>query len=93
MAMFRIKMEEESCEFHVGMEEDGRFSVKLGEYLDYKKSNDIYDGEYTVTPKMTPTTLPTNGKVMEDDVLVLSIPMYETTNHTGGTTLYIAMGE
>lgn len=50
----------------------------------------VYDGDYTVTPKADEATvLETQGKVMADDVTVIRIPYYETTNETG-TTVYIA---
>ena len=54
---------------------------------------ETYRGNYTVTPAMEAQVLETKDKVMTDDVTVLEIPMYETTNLSGGTTLYIAMGE
>ena len=50
----------------------------------------IYDGDYTVTPKaFESTTLPTAEKLMTDDVTVLEIPYYATSN-VHGTTIYIA---
>lgn len=52
-----------------------------------------YDGKYTVTPTMEQQTLMTKNKVMVDNVQVKKIPLYETTNLSGGTTVYIAMGE
>ena len=54
---------------------------------------EVYDGDYVITPKMVEQRLDTFGKVMRDDVLVLDIPVYETTNASGGTTIYIAMGD
>ncbi len=58
-------------------------------------SSDIpyYTGQYTVIPTMENQTLETRNKVLTDDVTVKKIPMYETTNLAGGTTVYIAMGE
>lgn len=50
---------------------------------------DIYDGEYIVTPKpYIEQTLETREKVMADDVTVLAIPYYETSN-VSGITIYI----
>ena len=46
---------------------------------------DPYDGEYTVTPRVTEQTLNTKHKYMEDDVCVLAIPYYETSNLSGKT--------
>ena len=57
--------------------------------IDFRET---YDGEYVVVPKINvDQTLETKDKVMEDDVLVLKIPYYETSNEAGGTTVYIAM--
>ena len=53
-------------------------------------STDIYDGDYIVTPSAhREIILETTDKVMEDDVTVLQIPYYETSNITG-YTVYIA---
>lgn len=50
---------------------------------------DIYDGEYIVTPKpFTEQILETKEKTMADDVTVLAIPYYETSN-VSGITIYI----
>lgn len=49
-----------------------------------------YDGKYEVTPTVHGETLPTNQKFMEKDLTVNPIPIYETTNNSGGQTVYIA---
>lgn len=50
----------------------------------------LYDGSYEVSPlARTEVILPTTGKRMEDDVVVLEIPYYETTNESGGYTVII----
>ena len=55
----------------------------------HRGSADIYDGEYIVTPKpFTEQTLETKEKLMTDDVTVLAIPYYETSN-VSGITIYI----
>lgn len=51
----------------------------------------VYEGEYTIIPETTAQTLPTAHKRMQDDLTVLAIPYYETTNETGGNTVYIGM--
>jgi hypothetical protein len=51
----------------------------------------VYEGEYTITPETSAQTLPTAHKRMQDDLTVLAIPYYETTNETGGNTVYIGM--
>lgn len=49
-----------------------------------------YTGDYTVTPKAhAQTVLPTKRKVMSEDVTVLEIPYWETSN-PNGKTVYIA---
>lgn len=51
---------------------------------------DIYEGDYIVTPSAhRDIILETTNKVMEDDVTVVQIPYYETSNVTG-YTVYIA---
>lgn len=51
----------------------------------------VYEGEYIITPETSAQTLPTAHKRMQDDLTVLAIPYYETTNETGGNTVYIGM--
>ena len=49
-----------------------------------------YQGEYIITPSPSDAiVLETEGKVMDDDVTVIKIPYYETSNVTG-KTVYIA---
>lgn len=48
-----------------------------------------YTGEYTVTPSLDAQILDTQGKAMRDDVVVLEIPYYETSNPQGGYTAII----
>ena len=52
-----------------------------------------YTGDYVVTPTMEQQSLNTKDKILTNNVTVKKIPMYETTNLSGGTTVYIAMGE
>jgi len=51
---------------------------------------EYYEGAYNVTPKTSAQTLPTKEKYLTDDVNVEAIPIYETSNSSGGTTVYIA---
>lgn len=54
-----------------------------------RKNVDIYDGEYVVTPMpYEAQILETKAKTMTDDVTVLAIPYYETSN-VSGITIYI----
>ena len=59
-------------------------------YLNISRGNiDVYDGEYIVTPiPYDSQTLETKNKVMANDVTVLAIPYYETSN-ISGITIYI----
>ena len=50
-------------------------------------SEEIYEGNYEVTPKVTPQTLLTGQRVMKDNLNVLSIPYYETSNLKGKTII------
>ena len=50
----------------------------------------IYDGDYVVVPMAwEQQSLPTSMKLLTQDVTVLEIPYYETTNLSGGYTVNI----
>lgn len=50
-----------------------------------------YSGDYTVVPKAhEEVVLETAHKTMVEDVIVTQIPYYETSNVSGGLTIYIA---
>ena len=48
-----------------------------------------YEGEYEVTPSSSQQVLETKHKLMADDVTVREIPYYQTSNESGGYTIYI----
>ena len=48
-----------------------------------------YEGPYEVTPLTVQQTMQTANLLMTDDVTILQIPYFETSNVTG-TTVYIA---
>lgn len=50
---------------------------------------DEYKGEYEVTPKIAEQTLLTKNKILKENVKIKSIPYYETSNVSGGNTIYI----
>ena len=51
----------------------------------------VYEGPYTVTPLAHyEQTLETANKTLVDDVRVLKVPYYETSNLYDGITVYIA---
>lgn len=55
-----------------------------------RSSAETYEGEYVVTPKAyEEQVLETANKLMLDNVSVLRVPYFETSN-TSGTTVYIA---
>jgi len=47
-----------------------------------------YQGSYEITPKTHSQTLPTENKIMKENVFILEIPYYETSN-LSGKTVYI----
>ena len=49
----------------------------------------VYDGPYEITPTVDLQELETRSKLMRDDVTVLAIPYYETSNLSGGYTAII----
>ena len=52
---------------------------------------EIYNGEYTVIPKaFEETVLQTRNKKMLNNVTVREVPYFETSNTSGGLTVYIA---
>lgn len=53
-------------------------------------SHETYDGEYTITPDpWDETILETDNKLMTGNITVEIIPYYETSNLSGGSTVYI----
>lgn len=59
-------------------------------YIPRTIGQEPYDGEYTVIPQpYDATVLPTRGKAMRDDVIIMEIPYYTTTNEKGGYTAII----
>lgn len=51
---------------------------------------EIYQGDYTVTPKITEEVLlQTKSKVMNNNVTVLKVPQFEVSNDAGGKTLIL----
>ena len=68
------------------------FDVKFADNLvvEVVSKHETYDGDYIVTPKIKAQTLATKKKLMSDDLTIESVPVYETSNNSGGTTVYIA---
>lgn len=77
--------------FDASIIENDSFNADMDAVIEVNIS-ETYQGEYIVMPSLTEeTVLRTNGLLMTDDVTVKEIPYYETTNQSGGTTVYIAM--
>lgn len=71
---------------------DQSFNANFGQIQQLTKyiGGDVYEGDYNITPKIAPQTIPTKGKVMTDDVKINSIPFFNVSNTSGGSTVYIA---
>lgn len=53
--------------------------------------NEVYEGPYYVVPRAyDDIVLDTQDKLMTEDVTVSAVPYYETSNLSGGFTVYIA---
>lgn len=86
MADFKVRFA--SYEFLVKFSSDDT-KVRFGETQTVSIGDEIFNGEYTVTPKVEAQTMPTKQKVMTDDVTVLAIPYAEVTNVSNGKTVTI----
>lgn len=54
---------------------------------------EYYEGKYEAIPTVEGYSLPTKKKYLTEDIGIKAIPVYETTNTAGGSTVYIAKGE
>ena len=67
-----------------------KFVPTFGEIQNVTKYvTDKYEGDYVVTPKVVEQTMPTQDKVMLRDVTIKSIPFFDVSNTSGGSTVYI----
>lgn len=48
-----------------------------------------YEGEYEVIPKVIEQKLPTANKLLTEDIKIKEIPYFETSNTSGGHTVFI----
>ena len=71
---------------------DKSLSASFGEvgYVTKYVGGEPYEGAYTVTPKVDEQTMPTKDKIMVDNVTIKSIPIFNVSNTSGGSTVYIA---
>ena len=63
----------------------GGISGKVHKPIGYED----YNGAYEVTPKVIEQALKTKDKRMTDDVRIKSIPFFNVSNTSGGSTAYI----
>lgn len=88
-----VVFEDASKTFKAIFKETNRsFSVRFGEIqtvTEHVDVNILYQGDYVAIPKVTEQTLPTAKRFMEQDVTILQIPYFETSNNSGGNTVYI----
>ncbi len=81
--VYPVKMQTTTLEYKIG--------VETPIIIQDPTERDYYDGDYVVTPKAhSETVLETTEKIMRDNVVVLKVPYYETSNLIGGYTAYIA---
>lgn len=89
---FKAKFRETNQSFAVGFLTENQDIVSdFGEVQTVTKyiGGELYEGDYFVTPKTTAQTIPTKDKVMVKDMTVNSIPFFNVSNTSGGTTAYI----
>lgn len=72
-------------------EDSIKWSTLRGYFTITDDGYEIYSGSYRVTPKANKEqTLKTRNRILKEDVVVLEVPYYETSNDSNGTTVYIA---
>ena len=64
------------------------FNTDFGEVI-LVKTDDVYTGDYDVTPRVYEQTLETRDKVMVDDVTIRVIPLTKVINLSNGYTVTI----
>lgn len=64
------------------------FNTDFGEVF-FIKTDDVYEGDYNVTPRVYEQTLLTKDKLMLDDVTVEVIPLSKVINFSNGYTVTI----
>lgn len=72
-------------------EKEQVFKVSFGSVQHITKyvGGELYAGDYTVTPKIEEQEMQTKGKVMTENIMVKSIPFFNVSNTSGGSTVYI----
>lgn len=50
---------------------------------------ELYEGDYTVIPRVVEQTMPTKNRVLVEDMKIKEIPFFNVSNTSGGSTVYI----
>ena len=83
-------MLEDDSEGDIELSVDGQTDLIIEDALPYSKHYQKYTGSYIVVPMLyTQRYLMTADKLMTDNVTIEPIPIAETTNVHGGTTVVI----
>lgn len=88
-ARFEVSLDEENSSFDVAKDKAPAFDIGVGEVERVVVGAEPYQGEYVVTPKTEAQTLETKDKTLSENVQVLKIPFFSTSNNSGGNTVYI----
>ena len=66
------------------------YAGTIGGAISAGAPRNVYSGVYKITPKTSKeVVLDTAKKYLEQDITVLKVPFYQTSNEQGGTTIYI----
>lgn len=88
--VLNLSLEESSVAIDIQFDSDDDFGADFGEVIEVSASDiPVYNGEYSVKPLVTEQELATAGKMMRDDMKILSIPFFSVSNNAGGNTVYI----
>ena len=88
---FEVLFVTDSATFEVGLASDNQ-NIEVGfDHLQVitQKPEEIpvYEGSYEITPAIEAQTLETKNRKMEEDLKVLEIPYFETSNPSGTTVI------
>lgn len=85
-----LLLEQGTKTIDVDFETEDAFGADFSEVIEVPASDiPVYDGAYDVKPLVTEQELATSGKLMQDNVRILSIPFFSVSNTSGGNTVYI----
>ena len=87
----KLKVDFSEVDFHSTInfiQTECTFNTDFGEIF-LVKTEDVYEGDYNVIPRVYQQILDTKDKVMLDDVTVEIIPLAKTINLSNGYTVTI----